>query len=269
MNIIEIKDLSFAYAEEEGLVIQDLNLDIKKGEWVSILGHNGSGKSTLSKLIVGLLNKKTGIIKVNDKELVEGNEYEIRESVGIVFQNPDNQFVGATVRDDMAFGLENRCYTRKEMNHRIEEYSKKVNMYDFLNKEPHNLSGGEKQRVAIAGVLAMDTEIIILDESTSMLDPKGKNEVIETIKSLQDGNKTIITITHDLSEAVLSDRLIVLNKGKIVLDGTPKEVFKEEKIILDAGLDTLPTMKILSELNDKDIKNDELREALWELSLTM
>lgn len=268
MNVIEIKDLSFFYAEEEGYVLENFDLNIKKGEWVTILGHNGSGKSTLSKLIIGLLKKESGTIKVMDKYL-QDNEYEIREHIGIVFQNPDNQFVGSTVKDDIAFGLENQQMSRKEMNARIEKYSKMVNMYDFLNKEPHNLSGGEKQRVAIAGVLAMDTDIIILDEATSMLDPKGKNEVIDTIKRLSDGEKTIITITHDLSEAVLSDRLVVLNKGKIVLDGTPLEVFKEEETIIEAGLDTLPTMKILDALEEQNMSNDKLKEVLWELSLTM
>lgn len=268
MNVIDIKDLSFYYAEEEGYVIKDFNLTIKKGEWVTILGHNGSGKSTLSKLIIGLLQKKSGTIEVMGN-LLQDNEYEIREHIGIVFQNPDNQFVGSTVRDDIAFGLENKCLPREEMQHRIDKYADMVNMSDFLGKEPHNLSGGEKQRVAIAGVLAMDTDIIILDEATSMLDPKGKNEVIETIKQLSDGDKTIITITHDLSEAVLSDRLIVLNKGQIVLDGTPLEVFKEEKTIIEAGLDTLPTMKILDELERLNVSNDKLKEVLWELSLTM
>jgi energy-coupling factor transport system ATP-binding protein len=268
MNVIEIKDLSFYYAEEEGYVLKNFDLNIKKGEWVTILGHNGSGKSTLSKLIIGLLTKQTGTIKVMDT-LLQDNEYDIREHIGIVFQNPDNQFVGSTVKDDIAFGLENKMLSRKEMHSRIDQYSKMVNMRDFLEKEPHNLSGGEKQRVAIAGVLAMDTDIIILDEATSMLDPKGKNEVIETIKELSDGDKTIITITHDLSEAVLSDRLVVLNKGKIVLDGTPLEVFKEEKTIIEAGLDTLPTMKILDELEARHINNEKLKEVLWELSLTM
>ena len=268
MNVIEIKDLSFFYAEEEGYILKDFDLNIKKGEWVTILGHNGSGKSTLSKLIIGLLKKETGTIKVMDK-LLQDNEYEIREHIGIVFQNPDNQFVGSTVKDDIAFGLENKRMPRSEMIERIEKYASMVNMKDFLNKEPHNLSGGEKQRVAIAGVLAMDTDIIILDEATSMLDPKGKNEVIETIKRLSDGEKTIITITHDLSEAVLSDRLIVLNKGEIVLDGTPIEVFREEKTIIEAGLDTLPTMKILDALEEENLSNDKLKDVLWELSLTM
>ncbi len=268
MNVIEIKDLSFWYAEEEGYVLENFNLNFKKGEWVTILGHNGSGKSTLSKLIIGLLKKNSGTVTVMGTRL-DDNEYEIREHIGIVFQNPDNQFVGSTVKDDMAFGLENQCLPRAEMIERINKYSKLVNMHEFLDKEPHNLSGGEKQRVAIAGVLAMDTDIIILDEATSMLDPKGKNEVIDTIKELSLGDKTIITITHDLSEAVLSDRLIVLNKGKIVLDGTPIDVFREEKIIIEAGLDTLPTMKILEELEKSGLSNKELKDVLWELSLTM
>ncbi len=220
-------------------------------------------------MIVGLLKKTDGSINVNGKELVEGNEYEIRESISIVFQNPDNQFVGATVMDDIAFGLENKCLDREEMHRRIDLYSRKVNMHDFLNKEPHNLSGGEKQRVAIAGALAMDTDIIILDEATSMLDPRGKNEVIETIKSLQDGNKTIITITHELNEAVLSDRVIVLNKGEIVLNGKPSEVFQQKDVIIEAGLDVLPSLKVLDRLKEENIDNDKLKELLWELSLKM
>lgn len=268
MNAIEIKDLAFYYVEEEGYILNHFDLSIKKGEWVSILGHNGSGKSTLSKLIVGLLNKKEGSICVNGTFLKD-NPYEIRKMVGIVFQNPDNQFVGSTVKDDIAFGLENKLIPQDEMTPLIEKYAKAVNMYEFLNKEPHLLSGGEKQRVAIAGVLAMNTDIIILDEATSMLDPKGRAEVLETIKTLSDGEKTIITITHDLSEAVMSDRLVVLNKGEIVLDGKPKEVFQHEDIILSAGLDTLPTMKILKEMDSRGIELKELRETLWELSLEM
>jgi len=267
MKAIEIKNLTFAYDVEQGDVLKDINLSIEKGEWIGILGHNGSGKSTLSKLIVGLLQKDKGQIFVNGKELVDGNEYEIRESVGIVFQNPDNQFVGATVKDDIAFGLENRCMSREEMIERIDYYSDKVNMKKYLDKEPHNLSGGEKQRVAIAGALAMDTDILILDEATSMLDPKGRKEVMDTISNLQDGEKTIITITHELREAVLCDRILVLNEGSVILEGTPLEVFKQKEKIISAGLDILPAMKIIDKLDSND--NERLREVLWQLSLTM
>lgn len=268
MKAIDIKNLAYYYVKDEGYILKDFNLTINKGEWVSILGHNGSGKSTLSKLIVGLLAKREGTIEVNGVFL-EDNPYEIRKMVGIVFQNPDNQFVGSTVRDDIAFGLENKLIPREEMPILIDRFSEVVGMKEFLNKEPHNLSGGEKQRVAIAGVLAMDTDIIILDEATSMLDPKGRSEVMETINNLSNGEKTIITITHDLEEAVLSDRIVVLNKGEIVLDGKPLDVFKNEEIILEAGLDILPTMKLIKHLDKENIKNEEVRKLLWELSLEM
>ena len=191
--------------------------------------------------------------------------------MGIIFQNPDNQFVGVTVQDDIAFGLENRRIERSEMIERVQKYSKLVDMEEYLLRNPENLSGGQKQRVAIAGVLAMETDLIILDEATSMLDPKGTREINEMIKKLKTlDNKTIISITHNLEEAVFADRVIVLNKGKIVLDGTPKDVLKEKDILEASGLKLIDGLDIISTLNDLNIKNkEELINALWELTFKM
>ncbi|MFA6648345.1 MAG: ATP-binding cassette domain-containing protein, partial [Candidatus Izemoplasmatales bacterium] len=182
MSYIEIQKLSYSYNEKTN-VLDDINIDIEKGEWIAVLGHNGSGKSTLAKTLVGLLEPKTGDITIDGRTLGEETAYEIRKKIGIVFQNPDNQFVGVTVKDDIAFGMENLCVPREEMLEKINFYAKKVNMLDFLDKEPATLSGGQKQRVAIAGILAMQSDIIIFDEATSMLDPYSKEELIQYIKT--------------------------------------------------------------------------------------
>lgn len=270
-NAISIKNLKFSYNRVDD-VLKDISLDIPKGQWITILGHNGSGKSTLSKLIIGLLTKYRGEIYIDGLILSDQNVYDIRKKVGIVFQNPDNQFVGTTVKDDIAFGLENREVDREEMIKRIDIYSKYVNMNHFLAKEPSLLSGGEKQRVAIAGILAMNPDIIIFDEATSMLDPKGTSEIMDLIKKVKDlGDKTIITITHNLKEAVLSDRVIVLNDGQITLDGKPEEVFKEEEKLLEAGLDILTPMKLLKKIKANELlfSQKDMEETLWELILKM
>lgn len=267
---IELKNIKFSY-EEEINVLDDLSLIINEGEMVAILGHNGSGKSTLSKIIMGLLEPNSGSVIINDQEYT-GDEFDkVRDKMGIIFQNPDNQFVGVTVQDDIAFGLENRRIERSEMIERINKYSKVVNMEEYLLTNPENLSGGQKQRVAIAGVLAMETEVIIFDESTSMLDPKGTKEINEMIKKLKEiDNKTIISITHNLEEAVYADRVIVLNNGKIVLDGTPKEVLKNKAILEASGLKLLDGLEIINDLNESNIKNKkELIDALWELTFKM
>ena len=186
--------------------------------------------------------------------------------MGIVFQNPDNQFVGVTVKDDIAFGLENRCIKTEEMKEKVEKYAKLVRMEDFLDRNPEELSGGEKQRVAIAGILAMNPELIIFDESTSMLDPKGVKEIVDIIKELK-GKKTVISITHNLDEASFADRVIVMNKGKIVLDDTPKNVFKNIETLRDCKLDILNSMKLIDAIQKSNINDKEsLEEALWELS---
>lgn len=274
--IIELKDICFAY-DEDNLVLDKLSLKLNSGQMIAILGHNGSGKSTLSKIIMGLLEPKSGDILVDgellcDNGTVDEDKFDkIRSKMGIIFQNPDNQFVGVTVQDDIAFGLENRCIERTEMIERVNKYATLVDMKDYLLNNPVDLSGGQKQRVAIAGVLAMETDLIILDEATSMLDPKGTSEINEMIKKLKTTqNKTIISITHNLEEAVYADRVIVLNKGKIVLDGTPKEVLKEKDTLEASGLKLLDGLDIINELEKSDLVNkEELINILWELTFKM
>ncbi|HNZ77397.1 MAG TPA: energy-coupling factor transporter ATPase [Bacilli bacterium] len=266
MNIIEIKNLNFQYTKKD-VAIKNVSLSIEKGEFVCILGHNGSGKSTLAKLIAGLLAAKSGEIYVNGILINEKTINEVRHNVGIVFQNPDNQFVGVTVKDDIAFGLENRQIEREEMLARIEKYAQLTNMSDFLEYNPENLSGGEKQRVAIAGVLACHPEVIIFDEATSMLDPKGVREVTAMINQLK-GYKTIISITHNLQEALFADRVIVMNDGEIVLNDTPINVFKQKEILINSKLDILTSMKLITKINsEKGLKNKaEIEELLWQLT---
>lgn len=265
MSIIEIKNLSFKYSSED-VTLQDISLNIEKGEFICILGHNGSGKSTLAKLLVGLLEPQAGVIKINGIEIDDKTIDEVRHDIGIVFQNPDNQFVGVTVKDDIAFGLENRNIDSNTMHALVEKYSKQVSMNQFLERNPEQLSGGEKQRVAIAGVLAMNPEIIIFDEATSMLDPKGVREIINVINSLKK-EKTIISITHNLLEATYADRIIVMNKGHIILDGTQEEVFKETKILKECKLDILDSMKLIEKIENSNInRKDEIIKTLWDLS---
>ena len=268
--IIELKNINFSY-EENINILENLSLKLNSGEMVAIIGHNGSGKSTLAKIIMGLLEPSKGEV-LFDGEVTKGDGFDkVRDKMGIIFQNPDNQFVGVTVQDDIAFGLENRRIPREEMIERIKKYSEKVEMEEYLQSNPENLSGGQKQRVAIAGVLAMETEVIIFDEATSMLDPKGTNEINQMIKKLkQEENKTIITITHNLEEAVYADRIIVLNKGKVVLDGKPKEVLKEKEVLEASGLKLLDSLEIINKLQNSNLKNKkELVDALWELTFTM
>ncbi len=261
--MIKISDLSFSYnLKDEAL--KNVNLEIKKGSWVSILGHNGSGKSTLSKLMVGLLVPTQGSIVIDGKPLNQENIMDIRKKIGIVFQNPDNQFVGVTVKHDIAFGLENQCIAHDEMVEKIDHYAKLVGMDQYLSKEPHQLSGGQKQRVAIAGALAMEQDILILDEATSMLDPEGTQEIIDLIKRLNRSlNKTIITITHDLSFAQQSDYLIVLKEGQVILEGTPKTVFEQEDLLRSSHLELPFELKLYNELKKDEKVNSKIVEALW------
>ena len=272
MKSIIIKDLNFGYSSKK-LVLKNINLEINEGEFVAILGHNGSGKSTLAKILVGLndihYNQteeliNNGQVIINGLELNEENIYEIRKNIGIVFQNPDNQFVGVTVKDDIAFGLENRQMPKEKMEEIIYKYSEIVGMNKFLDHNPEQLSGGQKQRVAIASVLAFMPSVIIFDEATSMLDPLGVKEVNDVINSLK-GKKTILTITHNLSEAVRADRIVVLNQGEIVLNGKPEEVFKEKEILKAAKLDILNSMKIMEGLNNIPNK-EKVEEILWQLT---
>ncbi len=236
-KIIEVKHLSFGY-DEDILTIDDISFQIQKGSYTTILGHNGSGKSTIAKLLMGLLEKKSGDIIVGGISLSEETLSQVRNQMGIVFQNPDNQFIGSTVRDDIAFGLENNCVDPTLMDDIINEYAKKVNMYEFLDHEPTKLSGGQKQRVAIAGILAMSPSIIILDEATSMLDPRGKNEINALVHQLnKDKNMTIVSITHDIEEAALSDYVILLSDGHVVDEGKPEDVLMKKDEIERLSLD--------------------------------
>ena len=260
-NIIKVENLCFEY--EPGLkTIHNISFQIKKGEYVAILGHNGSGKSTIAKLLIGLLEKKSGNIIIDHKELNLENLYKIREKIGIVFQNPDNQFIGATVRDDIAFGLENICIPREKMDELIERYAKRVRMDQFLDHEPTKLSGGQKQRVGIARALAKDTPIIIADEPTGNLDsesdPRGRKEINELIRELkEDKEMTIISITHDIEEAKNADRILLLNKGEIVGDDQPETLLMNEKLLLDLHLDTPFALKVSRKLKAQGIQINE------------
>ncbi len=263
MSVLSVKNLTFGY-EKDKPVLKNISFQIEQGKYIALIGHNGSGKSTLAKLIAGLLELQSGTIEVFGELLTDKNISVLRQKIGIVFQNPDNQFIGATVRDDIAFGLENNCVPHKEMDAIINEFAEKVNMTDFLDKEPTRLSGGQKQRVAIAGVLAMNPKIIIFDEATAMLDPKGKKEIREYILKMkkEDESLTIISITHDIEEAYNSDEVLVLNNGEIFLKGTPEEVFKDKNKLKEIDLDLPFLMKLKDKLSDcdidvKDVKNLE------------
>ena len=252
---LEVSHVKFGYSKDE-VIFADLSIDINVGEYVCLIGHNGSGKSTLAKILIGLNEIESGEIKIFDQILNDQNVYDIRKNVGIIFQNPDNQFIGTTVRDDIAFGLENNCVPHKDMEDIILKFSKRVNMEEFLDKEPGNLSGGQKQRVAIAGVLATNPKLLIMDESTSMLDPKGKREIRELTSDLRRENKelTIISITHDIEEALQADRVIVINKGEVVLNDKPEIVFENTEILRNIKLDTPFIYKLKEVLNKNNIK---------------
>ena len=261
MSMITVKDVSFSYNEKKQS-LKNINLDINKGDWIAILGHNGSGKSTLAKTLVGLLEPQAGEIFIDGIALNEDSAFELRKKIGIVFQNPDNQFVGVTVRDDIAFGMENLCVPREEMIERIDFYANKVGMQDYLDKQPSNLSGGQKQRVAIAGILAMRSDILIFDEATSMLDPFTRNDLIEYIKSLNKEGLTIIMITHDVNEALLADKILILNQGEVFAYDDTINLLKNKEAFEKSHLELPLALKVASELNDITIK-----EKLWEYIL--
>ena len=254
MKQIEVKNLDFSY-DENTHAVKSVSFSIEKGSYTTIIGHNGSGKSTIAKLLIGLLEKNSGEIYVDGLPLTLENLQTIRSKIGIVFQNPDNQFIGSTVRDDIAFGLENHCVEPEKMDEIIMEFADKVNMIDFLDSEPTKLSGGQKQRVAIAGVLAMAPEIIIFDESTSMLDPQGKNEINEVIRELHEKTKmTLVSITHDIEEVTKSDTVIVMNNGQVVMIGKPEDVMTKEKELYSSNLDLPFSLKIVKELEKNKIQ---------------
>lgn len=259
MKKIEVRECTFSY-DKIHPTIDSISFSIEEGSYTTIIGHNGSGKSTIAKLLAGLLEASKGKIYIDQLELNEKNINDIREKMGIVFQNPDNQFIGATVADDIAFGLENHRIASEKMDEIIQRYAQRVNMSEYLDREPSSLSGGQKQRVAIAGVLAMSPDIIIFDEATSMLDPKGKAEINELIHELNHSSHlTIISITHDIEEVVKSDHVIVLEKGKIVLQGKPEEVLMHDRKLIDLKLDIPFSMKVILELKKQGI---EIKKSL-------
>lgn len=269
MNKIEIQNISFAYNNEPA--VKHVSLKVHEGQYVSIVGHNGSGKSTLARLIIGLLAPNEGKIIIDGEELTNKSVRNIRQKVALVFQNPDNQFIGATVEDDIAFGLENRRVPREKMQEIIKNYAKRVGMDEFLDKEPSRLSGGQKQRVAIAGALALEPEIIIFDEATSMLDPKGKSDIKGLIEEMRkyNPNLTILSITHDVEEAFLSDEVIVMSQGEIAFKGKPQEVFSNRQALesLHLGMPFTLDLKVRLKSENIDLKNantiEEIAEVLW------
>jgi|SRR5690625_133618 len=269
--IIEFKNVSFRYGENAPWVLQNCSFTIYENESVAVIGHNGSGKSTIAKLMNGLLFPQKGEIWIDGKLLTEDSVWEIRKDVGMVFQNPDNQFVGATVQDDVAFGMENRGISREEMKRRIDTALRAVQMEDYRLTEPHRLSGGQKQRVAIAGIIAVSPKILILDEATVMLDPIGRMEIMQTITHLQrERELSLITITHDLQEVIKVERVIVVNQGTIWAIATPRDLLKRGKKLKEIGLDTPFITTLLQELKLQgiNIESDPLtmEEMLKELS---
>ncbi|MDW8751290.1 energy-coupling factor ABC transporter ATP-binding protein [Streptococcus suis] len=273
MNIIEVKNLKYKYnQEDEQYTLNDVSFHVKQGEWLSIIGHNGSGKSTTVRLIDGLLEAESGDIYIDGDALTIDNVWDKRRLIGMVFQNPDNQFVGATVEDDVAFGLENQGIPLDEMRSRVNEALELVGMTDFKTREPARLSGGQKQRVAIAGVVALRPKIIILDEATSMLDPEGRLDLIKIVREIKERHgMTVISITHDLDEVALSDRVIVMKNGQVESISTPNELFMREDLV-DLDLDRPFTIELASSLRQTGLDlplryftEEELEETLWEL----
>ena len=254
-KIIEFKNVDFRYADEAKEALNGLNLDFYEGQFTCVLGHNGSGKSTMAKLINALEYPTNGsVITYGYDTADEKNEIPIRRKVGMVFQNPDNQIVATLVEDDVAFGPENLGVPRDEIRNRVDEALKLVDMYDYRKHEPHRLSGGQKQRVAIAGVIAMQTNCIVLDEPTAMLDPKGRREVMNALLKLKNElGISVILVTHFMDEAVKADRVVVMNDGKVELDGTPAEVFSHIELLKSIGLAVPKPMELAVELKESGI----------------
>jgi len=252
--IIEVNQIEFSYQEDTTPALKDVSFSIEKGEWIAIVGHNGSGKSTLAKAINGLHLPQKGTVTVGGMKLSEESVWDIRRMVGMVFQNPDNQFVGATVEDDVAFGLENQGIERSEMQRRVQDALEKVKMQDFATREPARLSGGQKQRVAIAGVVALRPDIIILDEATSMLDPEGRDDVIATIHEIkEESDLTVISITHDIDEAASANRILVMREGELYQEGAPEEIFSAGPELVSLGLDLPFPEKLKSALKARGV----------------
>lgn len=271
-NIIEIKNLSFQYEGSSKKVLKNLNIDIKEGEFICVLGHNGSGKSTLAKLINAQYIPTEGDILVGNMNTKDDDSlWDIREMCGMVFQNPDNQLVATIVEEDVAFGPENLGVPREELRKRVDECLELVGMSEYKRHSPALLSGGQKQRIAIAGILAMNPKCLLMDEPTAMLDPQGRKDILDTVLKLREMGKTIIHITHYMEECVNADRIIVINEGNIVLEGTPREVFSNVEQMKEIGLDVPEPTEISYLLNKSNINVradvltvDELVEALGE-----
>lgn len=271
MNQIEFKNVNFSY--QEGLkVVDNLSFTVQKGTYTTLIGHNGSGKSTVAKLMIGLLEADSGDIFIDELALNMENLNEIRKKIGMVFQNPDNQFIGSTVQDDIAFGLENACVPQTDMDEIINKFASDVGMIDYLQREPEKLSGGQKQRVAIAGVLAMTPDIIIFDEATSMLDPKGKREIKQLIKDIHKTHAiTVVSITHDIEEVVGSDYVYVLSNGQIAMAGEPRDILVQDEKLVELSLDVPFAIKIQQLFKkeniilDKNIEMEGLVEQICQL----
>jgi len=265
MSYIEIKNLKYAYKDDNGEpipVLRDISLNIEKGEYVAVLGHNGSGKSTLAKLLNLVIDDYDFFegsifvdgVDITSEDMTEDDIYDLRKKIGMVFQNPDNQLVATIVEEDVAFGPENLGIERSELRRRVDEALETVGMSEYIRHEPHRLSGGQKQRVAIAGIIAMKPECMIFDESTAMLDPMGRRDVVNTIEKLnREDGKTVITITHYMDEAVRADRVIVINDGKIILDGPPSKIFAQAELLRSAGLDLPQCADLILKLRKKGI----------------
>lgn len=244
-SVIVFKNVSFQYQSDASFTLKDVSFNIPKGQWTSIVGHNGSGKSTIAKLMIGIENVKSGEIFYNNQTITDDNFEKLRKDIGIVFQNPDNQFVGSIVKYDVAFGLENHAVPHDEMHRRVSEALKQVDMLERADYEPNALSGGQKQRVAIASVLALNPSVIILDEATSMLDPDARQNLLDLVRIVKsEHNITIISITHDLSEAMEADHVIVMNKGAVYKEGTAIEIFDHAEELTTIGLDLPFPIKI-------------------------
>lgn len=273
-EILSLQNITFTYDPDQPIIknaVDDVTFSVNEGEWIAIVGHNGSGKSTLARIINGLLFPQSGEVKVFGKLMNEANIWDIRSQLGMVFQNPDNQFVGATVQDDVAFALENNGVPYEDMVTRVENALKQVKMDKFIDHEPQHLSGGQKQRVAIAGALALRPNLLILDEATSMLDPQGRKEVIEIVQELrEETGLTVLSITHDLEEAILADRLLFMNSGKKFAEGNPSEIFGLGDQLIELGLDLPFSMKMARLLQNEGVllqgahmSEEELVNDLW------
>ncbi|WP_418611104.1 energy-coupling factor ABC transporter ATP-binding protein [Levilactobacillus brevis] len=271
-NIISVDHLTYQYDENQAPALTDVSFTVHAGEWLAIVGHNGSGKSTLAKSLDGLLPFTQGSVTVGGITLTPETVWQVREQIGMIFQNPDNQFVGATVEDDVAFGLENRQISRDEMVPRVQAALAQVGMTSFAQREPSSLSGGQKQRVALAGIVAIAPKILILDEATSMLDPQGRTEMLAIVRQLrQQQNLTVISITHDIDEAASADRVLVIDDGRLVDEAVPSQIFERGTQLVEMGLDLPFTEKLKAALRQRGITPPttyqtaaEMEEWLWQ-----